>query len=93
MLPKKFKIANQEIKVEICDSLPNGDYGLWDDPTNTIKVARYIDDIELSKEQIYNSFYHELVHAFQFYFDNKYDEAQAQCYANFIREYLTTKEE
>lgn len=33
------------------------------------------------------------IHAFQFYYDNKFDEAQAQVFANFMCEFIETKEE
>lgn len=97
-LPNKFKIANQEITVVIEDSLPNDDYGYFCDATNVIKLARtinsrYDEKITLSDEQIRNTFYHELFHVFQFYLNNKFDETQAQVYANFMCEFIETTEE
>ena len=97
-LPDNFKIANQEITVVIEDSLPNNDYGYFCDVTNTIKLARTINSeydgtISLSDNQIRNTFYHELFHVFQFYFNNELDEAQAQVYANFICEFIETAKE
>lgn len=94
-IPSKFKIANQEITVIMEDSLPNNDYGYFCDATNTIKLARTIKSeydgvISMSEEQIKNTFFHELLHVFQFYYNNKFDETQAQVYANFICEFLET---
>ena len=43
------------------------------------------------KEQIKNTFWHELFHAFNYYWDNDEDEALAQVFANFMREFEITK--
>ena len=91
-LPSKFKIANHEIIVNIVEHAADEDFGNFDSATNTITVAKFIDKVKLTDEQVLNTFYHELIHCFQFYFDNSSSEAQAQCYANFIREFLSTKE-
>ena len=97
-LPNKFKIANQEITVVMEDSLPNNDYGYFCDATNTIKLARTINsehdgEVILSDEQVRNTFYHELFHVFQFYFNDEFNETQAQVYANFMCEFIETTEE
>lgn len=95
MIPKSFKIANQEITVKLLDIDSKNRYGYWNDANNTICVFKNVkaDDekIELSEETILNSFYHELVHCFQFYYNNVYDEGEAQVFANFIREFQSTK--
>ena len=59
------------------DSLPNNDYGYFCDATNTIKLARTVNsehdgEVILSDEQVRNTFYHELFHVFQFYFNNEF---------------------
>lgn len=97
MIPNKFKIANQEIIVVIEDYLPDNNYGYFCAATSTIKLARaihteYNGDVMLSDEQIRNTFYHELVHCFQFYLNNEYDETEAQVFANFLCEFTETKE-
>lgn len=95
IIPKKFKIANNWVTVEVVDSLPNNDYGTFCDAKQLIQIAKTViaDDevVELTKEQLENTFWHEYCHAMQFYFDNNYNEAQAQCYANFICEFFNTK--
>ena len=48
--------------------------------------------IELTDEQVYNSWYHELFHAFNFFWDNGGDESLAQSFANFMREFESTKQ-
>ena len=94
MIYKTFKIANQKIQTILLDSLPGGEYGKFNDAKNQIILAKTVEVegeiIELSPSQIENSFYHEVIHAFQFYYNNKFDEAQAQVYANFICEMLTS---
>lgn len=97
-LPDKFKIANQEITVVIEEILPNNNYGYFCDDTNMIKLARTLKTehdgvVTVSDEQMRNTFYHELFHAFQFYFNNEFNEAQAQVYANFMCEFIETTEE
>ena len=44
-------------------------------------------------EQLRNTFYHELFHVFQFYYNNEFNEIQAQVYANFMCEFIETTEE
>ena len=85
-IPKRFTIANSNIIIKIVDNL-NGDYGNWSSSTNTISIAKCMGVVELTQEQVINTFWHEVFHVFQFYFNNKYKEAQAQCYANFMREF------
>lgn len=48
--------------------------------------------IHLTEEQIKNSFWHEMFHAFNYYYNNNQDESLAQTFANFMREYELTKE-
>lgn len=90
-IPKEFKIANTKIIVQVVDQVTGRDgeevYGNYNSVTNTIKIARTIDGITLKDEQLFNTFWHEVFHAFQQFFDNKYYEAEAQCYANFMREF------
>ena len=99
-IPKRFKIANHEyiIKVQefVYDS--NGDqiYG-YHDPVKleiliATKMRRNEEVISLSEEQIANTFWHEIFHVFNFFWDNGGDESLAQTFANFMREYDSTKQ-
>ncbi len=97
LFPKRFKVANQEISVVIEDSLPDSNYGYFCDVTNVIKLARTIDTeydgvVTLTEEQMRNTFWHEVIHVFQFYFNTNTDEAQAQSFANFMREFESSRE-
>lgn len=96
MIPKHFECAGFTIKIEIVDKLKSNNYGQFCDATNTIKIAKTVEiedegTVELTEEQRFNTFFHELVHVFQFYYDNEYCEAQAQVFANFLCEYEKTK--
>lgn len=92
MIYKRFKIANQIITTHLQDFVAEGsEYGQFSDAENAIFLAKKIildggKTIELTKEQIENTWWHECIHAFQFYFNNKFDETQAQVYANFMQE-------
>ena len=94
-IPSKFKIANHEIEVKMCDHSNDNDFGTWDDVRNVITIYKKAkmdgEVVEFTQEQILNTFYHELIHCFQFYAGLECDEQIAQVFANFIREYQTTK--
>lgn len=92
-LPDTLKIAGNEVKVVLEDKVPDNNYGYWSDVTNTMHIARTIEEkyagtVTLTRDQMRNTYFHEALHAFQFYYNNSYDEAQAQVYANFICEIL-----
>lgn len=94
MIYKQFKIANQVVRVELMDFVEESKYGDFTDAKNLIRIAKKIkvegEVVELTPEQIENTFWHEVFHAFQFFFDNDYNEAQAQSYANFMQEVFAT---
>lgn len=97
MIPEKFQCAGFTIQVKLVDKLTDNAYGNYCDATNTISIAKTVDvtdigKVELTDQQMLNTFMHELVHVWQFYFNNNYDEAQAQVFANFMCEYVKTKE-
>lgn len=96
-IPKSFKCAGFTITVELIDKLESGNYGEFCDATNTISLAKIVPvkdrgDITVTEQQLYNTFAHEVVHVWQFYYNNEYSEAEAQVFANFICEYFNTKE-
>lgn len=97
MIYKQFKIAGQSIQTKIVEKLPDNEYGKFNDAKNLIEIAKTVEAdgeiVELSESQLNNTWYHEVCHAFQFYFNNELDEAQAQVYANFMCELLETGKE
>lgn len=98
-IPKRFKIANHEYNIIVQDYVYdcNGEqlYGYHDPVKLEIRIAtkmkRGEEVIDLNEEQIANTFWHELFHAFNFFWDNGGDESLAQTFANFMREYDSTK--
>lgn len=94
-IPKTFKIAGMDFVVKHPETVSNGDdYGQYDDVDNTIDLARKIGDPlrTIKPKTKLNTFFHELIHTFQYYYNCKYDEAQAQVFANFLVEFFDTAE-
>lgn len=68
-IPEKFTINSQEITVELVNTLPSQNFGEYRCITDKIKLATNVKDddgtvIPLKEEQIENTFWHELLHAF-----------------------------
>ena len=63
-IPKKFKIANNWITVNIVESLSNSEYGTYNDAKQEINIAKTVDTdegtVQLTEEQMLNTFAHEL---------------------------------
>lgn len=95
-IPSSFRIAGFKIKVEIVDFTESNSYGCFCDSTNTIEIARKLLNgttiIELTEDQQLSTFYHELIHVFQFYVGEEYDERRAQSYSNFLLEFNNSTE-
>ena len=97
ILPSSFKIANQEYNVILVDYLDSRNFGEFDCIECEIRIARTVKSAydeeyhELTDEQILNTFWHELFHCFNWHLDNETDEAIAQSFANFMREFESTK--
>lgn len=96
-IPESFECAGFTIKIIVKDTVPDNIYGCFNDATNEIHIAKYVkvngEKVELSNDHIINTVAHEIVHVWQFYYNNEYSEAQAQVYANFICEFLRTKKD
>lgn len=99
-IPHTCRIANHLYTIQLDEFVEddNGDtiYGYHSDAELVIKVAMKVklergDIIPLTSEQIKNSFWHELFHAFNYYWNNETDEALAQTFANFMREFELTR--
>lgn len=93
-VPKEFRIACHTIKISLDDK--GEEFGWYDTLRNTIHINLQVEDedhqlVPQSKEQLMNTYYHELMHVFQFFFNTDMDEAMAQSFANMICEYLETK--
>ena len=91
MIPSKFKIGAQWFDVELTDDLEN-EYGEFSYTPPVIKIAKSLDGEKVPQNQMEASFWHELFHVFQYMFNCETDEAQAQCFSNFMMEFLETRQ-
>lgn len=95
MIPKTFKLAGFDFNVEIVDNVSDGEeYGDYLDVTNTIQIAQRVKIDKkwynvngLTQE---NTFWHELFHVFNYYWNTEFNESLAQVFANFMIEYQQT---
>ena len=90
-IPSYFKIGGQEYKVEIVDNLEDDNYGEYSYTPSKIQLARKSEGVDIPDNQMEATFWHELFHAFQYMFNCTTDEAQAQCFSNFMMEFLESK--
>lgn len=88
-IPKEITILKHTVKVKIVDILDDkfGEFG----PVNSeIKIARYAfsndEKVALSEVQILHTFWHEVFHVFQWFYEGEYNEGQSQTYAGFMLE-------
>ena len=97
MIPTEFKCAGHTIKVELVDQLDDNRYGAFYDAPCVIKIAKsvLVEDfgkVDFTETQLRNTLFHEIMHCFQFFAGEKCSETQAQVYANFMCEFLETKD-
>ena len=93
-IPKEFVIACNKITTKIVDE--GEDFGSFDSLRNTINISLGVRDasgnlVIFTKEQVQNTYYHEVFHCFNYFFNTEMDEALAQTFANFMCEYLTSQ--
>ena len=94
-IPRTITIAGHEIKVIIDEILPTNGYGYFCASACVIRLAKtikteYEGTITLTLQQMYNTFLHEVIHAMQFFAGRKYNEKEAQIYANFLQEIINS---
>lgn len=94
IIPKEFTIACNKITTIIVDE--GEDFGSFDSLRNVINISLGVRDasgklVTFTKEQVLNTYYHEVFHCFNYFFNTEMDEALAQTFANFTCEYLTSK--
>lgn len=93
-IPTSFTIGNQKFNVVLYDELYLEDdpvYGLFYylDAEIAIRIKK-LDGTLCDKEQTLNAFWHETFHAFNYLYNNEINEALAQTFANFMREFQST---
>ena len=91
MIPSKFKIGGQEFNVEMIEELEDN-YGEFEYVPPVIRLSRKSNGKPISDKQIEATFWHEFFHACQYMFNCETDEAQAQCFSNFMMEFLDTRQ-
>ena len=98
-IPDRYTIGGQEYKViqqEIVKDENNDPvFGLHSPVEAKIAIAHKFpitDSLKHSftKDQIVNSFFHEMFHSFNFMMNNEQEEVIAQSFANFMCEFLKT---
>ena len=96
IIPNTFKIAGLTHVVEFVDNIDDGDlFGKTLYASQKILIATHLKEgnefVAISQRQQYNTFWHEVFHLFQFYYNNGSDEGISQTFANFMCEYEKTK--
>jgi hypothetical protein len=100
-IPDRYTIGGQEytvIKKEVVrDEDDDPVFGLHSPAEAKITIAENFpvtDTLKhpFSKDQMVNSFFHEMFHSFNFMMNTEQDETIAQSFANFMCEFLKTAE-
>ena len=93
-IPSEFELAGIKFKVIEKESIIDDDtelYGEFDTNQNTIILAKTIYGEEITSQTKINTFYHELAHVLQYYYNNGLDESFAQSVGNLLMQYNQTK--
>lgn len=95
-IPSEFELAGIKFKVIEEESILDDDkvselYGRFDTNQNTISLAKTIYNEEVTPQTKLNTFYHELAHILQYYYNNGLDESFAQSVGNLLMQYSQTK--
>lgn len=97
-IPKHFTIHGHEIKVILkeIDNKEDNRYGYYDSAKEEIvifnKVRSNEEPVILNNTQIEATFWHEVMHAFQWHIKGQTDECEAQSYAGLMIELIKTSE-
>lgn len=96
LIPHTFNIAGLSHTIEIVDNIDDGDlFGKTLYASQKILIATHLKEdgefVPITPKQQYNTFWHEIFHLFQFYYNNGSDEGLSQTFANFMCEYEKTK--
>lgn len=94
-IPKQFTIHCHQIKViqkEI--DLEGNRYGYYDSVREEIVLFNKIkvdgETVSLNQTQLESTFWHELIHSFQWHIKGETDEWEAQSYAGLMMEFIST---
>lgn len=96
IIPEEITILKHKIKVTLVRTL-DGKFGLFNSVKNEIKIAQYVlsddEEVALSPIQILHTFWHEVFHVFQWFYEGEFSEGQSQAYAGFMLEVLDAMNE
>lgn len=96
IIPEEITILKHKIKIVYVRTLDDM-FGLFDPAKNEIKIAQYAlsngKEVALSPTQILHTFWHEVFHVFQWFYEGEYNEGQSQIYAGFMLEVLDAMNE
>lgn len=96
-IPKQFVIHGHTVKViqKEIDNYDDNRYGYYDSVKEEIVIFRKVrsdgEPVTLTEVQIEATFYHELMHCFQWHIKGTTDEWEAQSYSGLMVEFFKTK--
>ena len=80
VIPKEITILKHRIKIIYVRILDDA-FGKFDPVNNEIKIAQYAlsndKEVALSETQILHTFWHEVFHVFQWFYEGEYNEGQS----------------
>lgn len=96
-IPEQFTIHGHTVKVlqKDIDTVDDNRFGYYDSVKEEIVVFNKVrsdgEPVTLTETQVESTFYHELMHCFQWHIKGETDEQEAQSYSGLIIEFLKTK--
>lgn len=89
-LPNTFTINSQKVTIKLVDVLPDEKFGEYDCVRECINIAKNVvyngEKIPLTTEQIINTFWHEVLHTFQWHSSGDFSETESNTYAGYLTE-------
>ena len=99
VIPDKFTIAGSTYNVNIVENSERdlggnlGDFTALLHEIRIAKTCRFDEDImNISEDELIKTYLHELGHCFGYYYRGDNSEEFANAFANFMYEYLVSKE-
>lgn len=96
-IPEQFIVHGHIVKVikKEIDNADDNRYGYYDSVKEEIVVFSKVrsdgEPVALTETQLEATFWHELIHCFQWHIKGETDEQEAQSYSGLIIEFLKTK--
>lgn len=95
-IPESFIIHGHAINIYVLEvDTEDNRYGYYDSVKEEIVIFKKVYSsgvlCSLSETQILHTFFHELIHAFQWHLKGDTDEQEAQSYAGLMMEFINSK--